>query len=124
MSNATSRFEAVSRRAFMKRSLAAGLAASGAVALAACGNNDAEVFADAGTTGDATAATTAAGATTTNSTATTVTTLAPASTDVAWSRAVTAASRWEPPRTSKSMTARSSPPSTSGERKARVGALR
>jgi len=62
MSDSTSRFEEVSRRRFMRSSLAiAGLAALEPL-LAACANSDAKTFAQASTTTQAAASTTAPGA--------------------------------------------------------------
>ena len=76
MASERSRFEDVSRRAFMKRSLAAGLSA-GAFGLAACGSkNDAKVFASGSSTTAAGAATTSATGTTTAADSATATTAA------------------------------------------------
>jgi hypothetical protein len=63
MSTDASRFEQVSRRAFMRRSMALGAVVLGAGALAACGKDDAEVFA-ADTTATGAETTAAAAATT------------------------------------------------------------
>lgn len=78
MASGRSRFELVSRRAFLERSAALGLAAGALGLLAACGgNDDAAVFSGAGTTGAGTTGAAGAGTTGAPAAATAATTGTP-----------------------------------------------